>query len=133
ILLYFLVLSSCKPDENKGVISKKNDNDSFYTLFSQYEKGDSRRYGIFPDSLNNKLHPKTGKSLINSLLDLAENTSVEIKFIKGYYGINLIFDSRKNINLYFDRAEFNLVNITNEGGSKSNNLNLKGTLILYDR
>lgn len=134
IVVFFLFFCSCTARERKNLNSPiEAHKDTIYTLFSQYSKNDCRRYGIFPDSLNNKLHPNTGKSLIASLLDYAEKNSVKIKFPKGYYAINLIFDSRKNIDLNFDNAEFDLLHITNESGTPSRNINLEGTLILYDR
>jgi len=133
ILLFLTICVSCKGQESQKRLFENVINDSLYTLFPKYKSGDSRRYGIFPDSLNNKIHPNTGKSLINSVIELAQNNPVEIKFHKGYYGINLIFDSKQNIDLYFNKSEFDLVHITNEGGTHSKNINLKGTLILYDR
>lgn len=131
-LLVLLIFNSCEGQVNKKNNSKLTYNDSLYTLFPQYKIEDCRRYGIFPDSLNNKIHPKTGKSLMSSLIDFAEKNTITIQFIKGYYGLNLILDSRENIKLHFNNSEFNLVHITNEGGRPSSNINFGGTLILYD-
>ncbi len=136
ILLTFLVLAcSSQTSQKIKVVSNKNKsiNETNYVIDSLHEIGDSRRYGIYPDSLNNKIHPKTGKSLITSLIDFAESNEITIKFIKGYYGLNLILDSRKNVDLYFDNAEFNLLHITNEKGERSKDINLRGSLILFDR
>ena len=135
IMLCFTAACSSQITQVDKVFKEKKEllNEDNYVLDSIYNIGDSRRYGVYPDSINNKLHPKTGKSLIQSLLDLTEKNSLTINFVKGYYGLNLIFDSRKNITLHFDEAEFNLLHITNENGEQSTNISLKGSLILFDR
>jgi hypothetical protein len=135
ILLINITVSCSYSQKRKEVVLNRNSeiNEKDLVVDSLYKVGDSRRYGIYPDSLNNKLHPKTGKPLIVSLLDFAETNNVTVRFVKGYYGLNLILDSRKNINLDFNKAEFNLLHITNEGGTPSSNINLKGSLTLYDR
>lgn len=133
MLLISLLFLQCDNFEPKAMDSKPVQiNDINYVLNSNYALGDARRYGIFPDSLNDKKHPNTGKSLISSVLDLAENSPIKINFPKGYYGVNLVFNSRKNIDLHFNEAAFDLVHITNEGGSQSRNITLEGTLILYE-
>ncbi|TXD89692.1 hypothetical protein ESY86_07890 [Subsaximicrobium wynnwilliamsii] len=98
----------------------------------EFKVGDSRRYGIFPDSLNNRLNPKTNKPLLTSLLDCAEKNQFEIEFIEGFYDLNLILDSRKNLSFKFNNSEFKLAHITNEKGARSEHINFKGKLILSD-
>ncbi|AUS05218.1 hypothetical protein [Pseudotamlana carrageenivorans] len=123
--------------QNNAYVSETNSSNKIKEIDilvnDKYEVGDSRRYGVFPDSINNRINPRTGKSLLTSILDFAEAHNITLNFPKGYYGLNLILDSRKNISCYFNQAEFNLVHITNDKGAKSSNINFKGTLILYDR
>ncbi|WP_225035910.1 hypothetical protein [Winogradskyella sp. SM1960] len=117
-----------KTDDNKTF------NDSIYVLYPDYEVGDSRRYGVFPDStFNNYKHPNTNMSRMHTLIDFAQDYDGTIFFSKGYYQTNLIMDSKQNIDFKFDKAEFNLLHITNEKGQPSHNITLRGTLVLYDR
>ncbi|WP_299900430.1 hypothetical protein [uncultured Aquimarina sp.] len=83
--------------------------------------------------MNNKKHPHTKKYRIQTVLDFAEESGVKIFFPKGYYGINLVINSRENLKFYFDKAEFSFVGITDELGKRSKNIKFEGTLILYNR
>ena len=83
-----------------------------YILNENFPKGDVRRYGIFPDSAYTNTHPVSKKSKITTVLDMAEANKIELFFPKGYYKTALLLDSRKNIQLRFDKAEFDLVHIT---------------------
>lgn len=136
IITLFLLAFSCEktkslsePKEEIIQIDEKN-----YVLDSTYQIGDARRYGIYPDGVNNNMkHPNTGKYKIQTLLDFAEESQITINFPKGYYGINIIIQSRENVNLHFNQSEFNLIHITDEQRKESKNINLKGTLILYNQ
>ena len=135
LITCFALFYACKREKyNKTDISTYLPyNDSLYTLFPKYKVGDCRRYGVFPDSSNNRLHKNTQKSLINSIISFAEKFKDTVYFPSGNYGANLILDSKKDIIFKFDSSEFNLVNITNEGGEESSNIKLLGTIVLYDR
>lgn len=106
-----------------------------YVLNEEYPKGDVRRYGIFPDSAYVNIHPVSKKPKITTVLDMAEADQVELFFPKGYYKTALLLDSRQDMTLKFDRAEFDLVHITQVSKEeiRPRNITLKGTLILYDR
>ncbi len=132
-----LVFTSCK-NENKNLNSQTeaetfNEND--YVVNIDFKVGDVRRYGIFPDSAFAATHPFTKKTKMETVLDLAENHDIELFFPRGYYKIALILDSRKNLNIRFDLAEFDVIHITNDAPSKISpeNINLKGQVITYDR
>ncbi len=120
--------NAVKPDTQINVINEKN-----YVLDSRFKVGDARRYGIYPDSLNNTKHPNTGKYKIQTLLDFAEESQTTINFPPGDYGINIFIDSRENINFRFNNSEFRLIHITNANGKDSKNISLKGTLVAYNR
>ena len=66
---------------------------------------------------------------------MAEANKIELFFSKGYYKTALLLDSRKNIKLRFNKAEFDLVSITqiSKNHVKPENIELKGELIIYDR
>lgn len=140
LLIFVFILVSCKSDkkeQNTSESQKKNSvqfDDSKYVLDDIYERGDARRYGVTPKSAK-ETHPKSGKSKMSTLLDLAEKSSMEISFQPGYYGMNLTLDSRKNLKLRFNKSEFNLIHITRKHDSspKPKNIVLKGTLIAYSR
>ncbi|WP_417859713.1 hypothetical protein [Winogradskyella sediminis] len=135
IFITFLIGTSCKNRIDKVTSTNSHIfNDSIYVLYPEYKIGDSRRYGVFPDStFNNYKHPNTNMSRMHTLIDFAQDYDGTIFFSKGYYKSNLIMDSKQNIDFKFDRAEFNLLHITDEKGQPSSNITLRGTLILYDR
>ncbi|WP_421804510.1 hypothetical protein [Flagellimonas sp.] len=131
-----LVLTNCNGEKNTSKIDtsgQREFDDSKYTLYPDYPKGDCRRYGIFPDSTNNRIHPKTGVSRMESLMELSEKSKATIYFPKGFYGVNLLFHSKRNVSFTFNQAQFNLLDITDEEGTESSHIKLMGTLILYDR
>ena len=148
--LYFflgilVLLLSCneKPASEKTNSDKKTAfketqkilSEDAYILNENFPKGDVRRYGIFPDSAYTNTHPISKKSKITTVLDMAETNKIELFFPKGYYKTALLLDSRKNIKLRFDKAEFDLVHITqiSKNHIKPENIELKGALIIYDR
>ena len=136
LIIIVLLSFSCKnktsidkPEEQTIAVDERN-----YVLDSLYPIGDVRRYGIYPDGVNNNTkHPNTGKYRIQTLLDFAEESQITINFPKGYYGMNILIDSRENINFHFNQSGFSLIHITNEKGKESKNINLRGTLIVYNR
>ena len=130
--------ASGKTDSDKKTAFKetqKNLSENAYILNENFPKGDVRRYGIFPDSAFTNIHPVSKKSKITTVLDMAEANKIELFFPRGYYKTALLLDSRKNIKLRFDKAEFDLVHITqiSKNHVKPENIELKGELIIYDR
>jgi len=137
IITLMSVFTSCK-DENKNLNSQteaETFTENNYVVNNDFKVGDVRRYGIFPDSAFAATHPFTKKSKIETVLDLAENHGIELFFPRGYYKRALILDSRKNLNIRFDLAEFDVIHITNDAPSKISpeNINLKGQVVTYDR
>lgn len=128
-------LTNCNGENNTSKIdnSQRVFDDSKYMLYPGYPKGDCRRYGVFPDSINNRTHPGTGISRMESVMELSEKSKTTIYFPRGFYGANLLFHSKRNVSFTFDKAQFNLLDITDEKGTESSHIKLKGTLILYDR
>jgi len=145
ILLILVLIFSC--DSKKK--SKKNDNlkeiekeviikkytENQLALYKQYKIGDVRRYGMFPDSAYTHSHPITNTPKITEILNLAENSDIELFFPKGYYGVPLILDSRENIKIRTDKAEFDIIQITADLNKKNKpkNIKFKGTIISFDR
>ena len=122
-------------DPNQNTNEKVQFNDKDYVLNSNYPVGDVRRYGVFPDSSYASIHPFTKEPKITTVLNLCEQQGIEMFFPKGYYGMALILDSRKNMTLRFDGAEFDIIHITDNSESKGKpeNITLKGSVTTYDR
>ncbi len=144
--MVFLSVFACKKTEEKEPKIKKEpinqitDQEQLkeelaYALHKEYPIGDVRRYGIFPDSTYTFSHPVSKKSKMMTALDLAEKQNIELFFPKGYYNSSLLLDSRKNLKLRFDKAEFDLINMTRlkKGDEEPENIVFKGTVISYER
>lgn len=144
VVVLGLILYACKEksipkkeivnnDLKKEFVQKFQESD--LALHKKYNIGDVRRYGIFPDSSFTYTHPISKKPKITTILDLAEQSNVELFFPEGFYNMALILDGRQNIQLKFNNAAFDMVNIRKSTDTKkvSNNIKLKGSLITYDR
>ena len=139
VILFISLFFSCKTDKKTEDSSKRDSkkeifNDSLYVLNKNFKVGDVRRYGIYPDSTFGNIHPKTKISKFQTVLNIAENHGVELFFPKGYYGRGLFLESKKNIKINFDNAEFNTITISAARDSiikKSENIRFKGTVISY--
>ncbi len=139
IVIIAVFLYSCKSDKqanglNVEEVKEVVFDDSKYVVDTAFKIGDARRYGVTAETAG-LAHPRSGKNRMTTALDLAEQSGLEISFPSGYYNMNLTLDSRKNINLRFDKSEFNLIHITQVKITDSipENINIKGTLIAYDR
>ncbi|MFY0603973.1 MAG: hypothetical protein JXQ93_08485 [Flavobacteriaceae bacterium] len=145
LLLILITFVSCNNtsvnvDKKKQEIQQEKPQEISYkekelVLNDSFDIGDVRRYGIFPDSSFTYTHPVTNKPKITSVLDLAEQTDLEIFFPKGFYNMALILDGRENLKMKFDHAEFDMI-LIKKGVNKKKNLKsitLKGTIITYDR
>lgn len=134
-----ICLSSCKGDKKQQesinpteVNIEKVFDDSDYVLDANYQKGDVRRYGIFPDSSHNSGHPFTKKTRIETVLDLCENHNIELNFPKGYYNFPLVIRGRKNIKANFNDSEFGgMIQIIEKDTIHSKNITFKGNIITY--
>ncbi|WP_144895712.1 hypothetical protein [Lutibacter sp. Hel_I_33_5] len=116
-------------------MTKKTYTENQLSLHKKYKIGDVRRYGIFPDSANLYRHPLTNNPKITDVLDIAENEGVELFFPKGHYNLPLILDSRENIKINSDSAEFDIIHITINPKTKKQpkNIEIKGTIISFDQ
>ncbi len=136
-LLISVLILSCG-DKKKETIKEtatetKNFDDSDYVLDDSYQIGDARRYGLNAENARSS-HPTSGKNRMTTVLDLAEESGMEISFPPGYYGMNLTLDSRKNLTLNFNNSEFNLIHITQRKKEQApENITLKGVVIAYSR
>lgn len=140
-VLTAIFILSCKPHVGNSInvlnssIKNESFNDKNYVLNSKYPVGDVRRYGIYPDSSYASIHPFTNLPKITTVIDLAEQHGIELFFPKGNYGISLILDSRKNLDLRFNMAEFDIIHITNYPDPTifPEKIRLKGSIVTYDR
>ncbi len=144
LLLVIIIIGACKSDTVKQETPKQQVQEEKSSvkyqekelvLNDEFEIGDVRRYGIFPDVSFPYTHPVTKKPKIVSVLDLAEQTGLELFFPKGFYNMVLILDGRENITLKFDHAEFDTVHIVRDSKTKKppKNITLKGSIITFDR
>jgi len=140
VLIVAPCFSSCEKSANNKSENDKVEinevfNDSNYVVNSNYSLGDVRRYGIFPDSAFSNTHPFTKEPKFKTVLDLSEEYGIELFFPRGYYKRALILDSRKNVTINFDMAEFDVIHVTHNSSSKASpeNINLKGRVVSYDR
>lgn len=137
-LLISIMFFSCK-DETKnnsetGTIEVDKFDDSAYVLDELYAVGDARRYGLTAETAGQS-HPASGRNRLTTVLDIAENSGMEVTFPSGYYGLDLNLDSRRNLKLKFYNSEFAVISIaqSNDTLPKPQNITLKGTLISYAR
>ncbi len=140
IIVLLISFISCKKDKKNETPSLKEEpkeitfDESKYVLDSTFAIGDARRYGLTAENAKSS-HPTSGKNRMTTVIDLAEESGMEINFPSGYYGMNLTLDNRKNLKLRFNNSEFSNVSISQ--GAKENsipeNITLKGTLNLYGR
>lgn len=129
----------CKNESANKIINAKVENqnqfdESKYVLNDSFPIGDARRYGLTASTAGTA-HPVSGKNRMTTVLDIAEQSGLEITFPSGYYGMDLTLDSRKNLNLRFNNSEFSLIHITQVKDTlpKPENITLKGTIICYAR
>lgn len=126
-------------DKESGIekvnIKKTKYSEEQLVINKEYKIGDVRRYGMFPDSAYSYRHPITNNPKITDVLDIAENEGIELFFPKGFYNVPLILDSRENIKIKSDKAEFDIIHITvdPEIKKKPRNITIKGTIISFDR
>jgi hypothetical protein len=139
VTLLIITFFSCKSDQKIEVINKEEVNetvfdDSKYVLNNSFQMGDARRYGVTAKTARMS-HPSLGKQRMSAVLDLAEESGMEISFPSGYYGMDLTLDSRRDLKLRFNNSEFSLIHITQRKKEDSipKNITLKGTLIAYAR
>ncbi len=137
ILITFIVaLFSCKTDKKTDSIAKEAEketvfDDSKYVLDDSYEIGDARRYGVTAETAI-KGHPTLGVNRMTAVLDLAEESGLEISFPSGYYKMNLTIKERKNVKLNFKDAEFGgMIQIIEHDSIESKGIVLKGDLVTY--
>ncbi len=97
-----MLFVGCQQEDPVQKFKKRIDQE--YTLFEEFEYSDVRRYGLF---VNESLgtNPINGKSIVNSVLDVAE-FGIPLKFPSGYYLTSLRIKGRSNIELNFDDVTF---------------------------
>ncbi len=101
-------------------------NDSILVKNFEYQKGDIRRYGLFPNQKNNydELH---------AILDLSE-LGLPIYFPKGYYAMSLNLKGRRNVIIRFDDVVIGgALQITNKKDKVSERISIEGRLTLLDK
>lgn len=129
VILICGLLCSCK-EEKKYIINTSNPiydiNDLAYVIDTTYQKGDVRRYGIYPNrSFSNKTW--------NQVAHLASK-GMPITFQKGMYHGNFVFKGIDNITMHFKEATIaGGIQIINDKEKLSNNINLLGNLTVLDK
>ncbi|WP_282042231.1 hypothetical protein [Winogradskyella flava] len=110
----------------KLCITNKDINDMLYVKNYNYNKGDVRRYGIYPDTYFSKKE-------WSHVLALADK-GLALTFEKGTYLGNFIFKGVDSINIKFNdvklAGEFQIIE---DSEKPTNNLNFLGNLSVLDK
>ena len=118
---------SCKQDKLDDIvvlkpITNRNLIDVNYVINDSFPKGDTRRYGIFPNKSINS-------NYLNNVLYLASK-GLPINFSKGLYKTNLQLKSKNNITLNFNEAVLaGSLSIIDQ----SSRINIAGQLTILDK
>jgi len=123
-------VSGCKNDINlnsqKDYSNHIDINDQSYVIDSTYQKGDIRRYGIYP---NRGFSSKSWNQVI-----LLASQGMPITFHKGIYKGNFVFKGIDNITMHFKEVTVTGgIQITNNEEKQSKNINLLGDLTVLDK
>jgi len=131
LLVILCLFTACENKKEEQKVAKKTFNEANYVLDATYSINDARRYGLTA-STSNALHPKTKKTVLETVLDIAEKSGEEILMPSGFYNSNLVIKNRQNLNLKFDNSEFGLIHIiAPDTSSNTSNIIFKGTLTAY--
>jgi|GEM_PF-1395923 len=136
VAVLMIAFFSCKLDKKTSDSSKEEVkvavfNDSKYVLDPSFEIGDARRYGVTAVTANLG-HPTLGKNRMEAVLDLAEDSGLEINFPSGYYKMDLVVRGRKNVKLNFENAEFGgMIQIFEQDSIESENITMNGDIVSY--
>jgi len=131
IIVILLTITSCANNKEENKNKSIQFNDESYVLDSVYNKNDARRYGLTANTAN-LIHPKTNKTRLETVLDIAEKSGEEMLFSSGFYRANLVIRNRKNLKLRFKNSEFGLIHfISPDTSEMTSNIEIKGTLIGY--
>jgi len=129
LIIFLLLFLSCNKNnnENNQLIKTVSDfDDSEFVVDSSYLKGDSRRYGIYPEK------PFSNQES-ERLIELAD-LGLELNFHPGIYYGNFIFQGVKDVKIIFDNAIIagHLQIISNEKQT-SENIYLSNHLTVLDK
>lgn len=136
IIFVLFLISSCKEKQEKNETSDKDlinlsfDENSYVTNLN-FAIGDVRRYGLTASTVL-KIHPKTNKTFLETILDIAEESKIEMVFAPEFYKTNLKLNERKNIKLKFNDSKFNSLRlIKRDSINFPENIKLSGKLSVY--
>ena len=130
IYCFLFVILACAKEQDKVILEepfvKEKFNDTKFVINSLYNKGDVRRYGLFP---NKKVKP----SIVNKIIKLSSQ-GLNVFFPKGYYPINLNFEGVTNGSFYFDNVVIGgRISIVNKNKIQSSKIRFDGELTLLDK
>lgn len=126
LLCLTIIIYSCSLNEKPKLPVFQKVNDSSFVVHKNYQKGDTRRYGVFPDSIPTSLQLQNLHTLIHK--------GFPIIFSKGNYPINIELKGAKNVSILFKNATINgIVSVIEKGDVISENINLKGKVTILDK
>lgn len=127
IIIFYLI--SCKGDnlvEPKFENQKNVFNDSIFVVNNEFNKGDIRRYGIYPNK-------PIDNTYLKNVLKVATN-GIEIYFPEGIYDLNLDIKGLSNINMHFNKSIITgKLYIINKDSIPSKNIKMNGDLTVLDK
>ncbi len=126
ILFLFSYFYSCNRSQEKLSANFDTNLEKKLSINREFHIGDVRRYGLFPEKSDKQnIYNKTQNP--EAIFRLA-STGLKIYFPPGYYNHALILENIKNINLYFNHAEFgSVIQIKN-----AENIHIEGHFISYN-
>jgi hypothetical protein len=125
-ILILLLLISCDIKKKETIeVKKTKDVELEYVKDSSFQKGDVRRYGVFP---NKKINQK----YLNNIVELANNGQT-ITFPKGNYKTRLFLKGITNASFIFNDASFDALYVTEDDSIESQKIDFKGHITLFDK
>lgn len=128
-IILFSIIWSCKNDEIKSVATplvQGEVSDECCVKQPSYNKGDVRRYGIFPNK-------KINASYLKQCLELADQ-GLPLYWPQGKYDTSIILEGVTNVRLDFDNVVLTgSFQIINKDSVQSKNIKVSGDITILDK
>ena len=132
IIVLIIITISCKEENKEIKIDKVQDKENStnwkviekkYAINDVYEIGDVRRYGIIIGE-NDKIHPYSKKSTIETVLEISSKYKFPILFPEGTYNFGIFIKGLENVEIISKNAKFTgpIYIIDNDSLKKSRNI-----------
>ena len=141
IIVLIIITISCKEENKEIKIDKVQDKENStnwkviekkYAINDVYEIGDVRRYGIIIGE-NDKIHPYSKKSTIETVLEISSKYKFPILFPEGTYNFGIFIKGLENVEIISKNAKFTgpIYIIDNDSLKKSKDIKVSGVITTY--